>query len=177
MASKVRKERNMMPVNFDYLYSFMKEKNVNMMDASIAIGMEKSYISDRKRTGTMYDAHIRLLCALYGADYKAMTTVLDTASTPTAPTSDATISFILDNLQKLNARVSAIEANKQISLTEQEQIILLLQQMTKFGQCEEMHFKTKAKAYGFSSELVQFAIENQKCKREVTAGKVWLVRK
>lgn len=165
--------------NIDYFEEFLKEKKMNQCQVSEAIGKEKSYISDRKRVGTMQDAHIRLICALYGADYKKMTEkpvaekVVEAAST----TSDATISFILDNLQKLNARISALETGRQVSITDKEEIILLLQQMTKFGQCEEAQFKAKAKAYGFSSELMQFAIENQRCKREVTNGKVWLVRK
>lgn len=169
------KERNAKPVNFDYLYSIAKSKNKTLIEISQEIGMEKSYISDRKRQGTMYDAHIRLICALYGADYKELTTIPATPNTPV--TTDVSIGFILESLQKLSERVSTLESSKQVSVSDKEEIVLLLRQMTKFGQCEEAHFKAKAKSYGFSSELVQFAIENQNCKREVTAGKVWLIRK
>lgn len=165
--------------NIDYFEQFLKEKKLNQYQVSEAIGKEKSYLSDRKKVGTLQDAHIRLICALYGADYKKMTEqpVVEKAVEATSATSDATISFILKNLQELNSRISALETGRQVSITDKEEIILLLQQMTKFGQCEEAQFKAKAKAYGFSPELMQFAIENQKCKREVTAGKVWLVRK
>lgn len=174
----MKKERNAKPVNFDYLYSIAKSKNKTIIELSQEIGMEKSYISDRKRQGTMYDAHIRLICALYGADYKELTTIPNTSTTSTTPaTTDTTIGFILKSLQGLSERVSALESSKQVSVSDKEEIVLLLRQMTKFGQCEEAHFKAKAKSYGFSTELVQFAIENQNCKRDVTAGKVWLIRK
>jgi transcriptional regulator with XRE-family HTH domain len=166
--------------NIGYLDEIMKENKLTQYQLSEAIGMEKSYISYRKKEGTMLDSHIRLICALYKADYQKLITpqvitptVIETATTP-----DATITFILNSLNKLTERISALENQKPpVEVTDKEQIVLLLQQMTKFGQCEESQFKSKAKSYGFSPELIQFAIDSLKCKRDVTAGKVWLVRK
>ena len=88
---------------------------------------------------------------------------------------------LIEVIQQLSERVTALERSieemgkkKAVSVSDQEQIIILLQQMTKFGQCEERAFKEKAKSYGFSKELADFAIESLKLNRDVANGKVWL---
>lgn len=163
-------------VNFEYLYEFAYKNKLNITEMSINIGKGKSFIGDCKKTGKMPDVYIRLLCALYNLDYDTLTTV----ETKGNNVPDDTTKFLLEMVQNLSERVAILEkshSQKDINLSDQEQIILLLQQMTKFGQCEESAFKTKAKSYGFSKEMVDFAIENQKLKRDVSGGKVWLVKK
>ena len=120
----------------------------------------------------MQDAYIRLMTALFNMDYDKLTNLQ-----PEVQNSQDTNIAVIEMIQKLSERVAVLEqkiAQKPITVSEQEQIVLLLQQMLKFGQCEERAFKDKAKSYGFSKELMDFAIDNLKLKRDVVNGKVWL---
>lgn len=164
-------DKHFKEVNFDYLYNFAKENNLKITEISTKLGCRSSYISECKINGKMQDAYIRLMSALFNIDYDKLTNIK-----PAVQNQDTNVA-VIEMIQKLSERVAILEqkmTQKPITVTEQEQIILLLQQMLKFGQCEERAFKDKAKGYGFSKELVDFAIDTLKLKREVVNGKVWL---
>ena len=172
-------EKKTVKFNKDLLLEKLNDKGMTARDLSLLMGMGEGYISDRKRHGCeMSDTQYRLMCALLGCTYQQMLYVepKKSESVPAPSNDDGTMKFVLNKLQDLGERIKVLEQNK-INVTDKELVVLLLQQMTKFGQCEEGQFKSKAKSYGFSNELINFAIDNQKCKRDINAGKVWLVRK
>ena len=173
------KAKDSIYINFDYLYGFIKENGIKVTEIGVKMGKGESYISDCRKRDSMPEPYARLLCALYNVDFEKLTA--QPKATPTSNSTEllATVFELTKIVNELRERVAVLEANssKVVTITEQEQIVLLLQQMTKYGQCEESAFKTKAKSYGFSKELIEFAIENQKCKREIHSKKMWLVRR
>ena len=180
---------NKIAINFDYLYSFAKEHNIKITQIGLSCGRGIQFISDSKKINGMADAYARLICSLYKMDYEKLTTIPkkeeikwfeDNKKSDGGSSISVEVSKLLDMLTNLSERVAVLEKKvetKEIILTEKEQIVLLLQQMLKFGSCEESLFKSKAKAYGFSKELVDFAIENLDLERHVSGGKIWLEKK
>lgn len=173
------KAKDSIYINFDYLYGFIKENGIKVTEIGVKMGKGESYISDCRKRDSMPEPYARLLCALYNVDFEKLTTQPKTTPTSNSTELLTTVFELTKIVNELRERVAVLEekATKVVTVTEQEQIILLLQQMTKYGQCEESVFKAKAKSYGFSKELIGFAIENQKCKRDIANGKMWLVRR
>jgi hypothetical protein len=186
----MKRIENKIPINFDYLYDFAKEHGIRVTEIGLKCGRGISFISDSKKTNGMGDAYARLICSLYNMDYEKLTTIPkkeeeikwheDKKKSDGGSTIPVEASKILDMLTNLSERMAVLEKKveaKEIILTEREQVVLLLQQMLKFGSCEESLFKSKAKSYGFDKELMDFAIESLNLNRTVSGGKVWLEKK
>lgn len=60
----------MIPINFDYLYSEARKKNIKLSEMSETLGMNKSHISQCRENGKMKEAHAKLISKLYDIDYK-----------------------------------------------------------------------------------------------------------
>lgn len=83
---------------------------------------------------------------------------------------------IIDRLDKIIELLEEKE-RKEVYLTAQEDCVLILEQMLKYGQCEQSNFRAKAKSYGYDSKLCEYAEEYLKVKVEFCNGKTWLKRK
>lgn len=141
------------------------------------MGMNDGFISDVKIRGVMSQPMIKLFCSMYKVSEEELVASSEKEDSEKSKESNTFDIYLLDCISKISERVAILEKafeQKHISLSENENCVLLLQQMTKYGGCEEKRFRDKAQTYGFTKESMEFAIKYLNCVKTLQSGKFWL---
>lgn len=155
----------------------MKETGKYGTQLSREMGMNDGFISETKIRGVMSQPMIKLFCSMYGVREDELVINSEKEDSEKPKESSSFDRYVLDCLSKISERVAVLEKafeQKHISLSENENCVLLLQQMTKYGGCEEKKFRDKAQTYGFTKESMEFAIKHLNCVKTLQSGKFWL---
>jgi transcriptional regulator with XRE-family HTH domain len=163
--------------NSDYLNEIIKANNTSANQLSMDLGMNHSYLSHSKKKGEIREAHARIICQLFNADYDK----LICKEVEKEKASDDLTKYMLESIASLKERIAVLEKtiiNKaDIQISQNEKAITLLKQMLMYGACEEEDFKNKASSYGIEQGSIEFAIKYLGCKKEIKARKMWLMKK
>lgn len=166
------------------LGELLKERNSSLPKAAGRIGVCSNYFSQLKYAGGYLDeVKLNLVCDLYGIK-KDDIVIVENKNEKPAKTNEGMDNedfqeFAKQLFKKLDELAALLKEQKvkNTVLSNQEDIVILLQQMLKHGSCREDQFKEKAKQAGYGAELCNYAIDFMECKRDVVSGKVWLKKK
>lgn len=140
-------------INWEQFEKNLKDANLSREALCRRIGRSHSYITIRKKTGTLPETVLQLICELQGWSYDSLVV---------KPTPENTVEqSIADILKRLEAVEKKLAEEKEVQLlTKPEKAVLLLKQMTfENGCCEQADFISKAASMNLDNKCCEYAIK------------------
>lgn len=140
-------------INWEQFEKNLKDAHLSREALCRRIGRSYSYLSVRKKTGTLPETVLQLICELQDWSYDSL--VVKPAPENTV---EQSIADILKRLEAIEKKLA--EEKEEQLLTKPEKAVLLLKQMTlENGCCEQTDFISKAASMNLDNKCCEYAIK------------------